>query len=99
MSNRSVRLGVWSLLTIFPCFIGTLLWSAVLLSFLGTPEETPLWVGFLGLLPALISPGVGMAGLISGIQLRSRRGVILSILGIAGNALFWYGFCRIASTH
>ena len=103
MSNRSARLGVWSVLTIFPCFIATVLWSAVLLSCLGVPEEAPLWMGFLILLPMLISPGIGVAGLITGIRRwkehHSLLGVALSLLGIAGNILFWYGFYRIASTH
>ena len=100
MTNRSLRLGVWSVLTIFPCFIIAAVWSMVLLSFV---EELPFWMNFLVLLPAFISPGIGVAGLVSGIRYwnahRSRLGVVLSLLGIAGNALLWYAFYVLASTH
>ena len=100
MTNRSLRLGVWSVLTIFPCFIITALWSMLLLSFV---EELPFWIDFLVPLPAFISPGIGMAGLVSGIrhwnEHRSRLGVVLSLLGIIGNALLWYAFYVLASTH
>ena len=100
MTNRSLRLGVWSVLTIFPCFIITALWSMVLLSFV---EALPYWMNFLALLPAFISPGIGVAGLVTGIRHwnahRSRLGVALSLLGIAGNALCWYGFYLLASSH
>ena len=100
MTNRSLRLGVWSVLTIFPCFIIAAVWSMFLLSFV---EELPFWMNFLVLLPAFISPGIGVAGLITGIRYwnahRSRRGVVLSLLGIAGNALLWYAFYFLASTH
>ena len=100
MTNRSLRLGVWSILTIFPCFIATAVWSMVLLSFV---EELPFWMNFLVLLPAFISPGIGVAGLITGIRYwnahRSRLGVVLSLLGITGNALLWYAFYVLASTH
>ena len=100
MTNRSLRLGVWSVLTIFPCFVATAVWSMVLLSFV---EELPFWMNFLVLLPAFISPGIGVAGLITGIRYwnahRSRLGVVLSLLGIAGNALLWYAFYVLASTH
>ena len=100
MNNRSLRLGVWSVLTIFPCFIITALWSMVLLSFV---EALPYWMNFLALLPAFISPGIGVAGLVTGIRHwnahRSRLGVVLSLLGIAGNALLWYAFYVLASTH
>ena len=100
MNNRSLRLGVWSVLTIFPCFIITALWSMVLLSFV---EALPYWMNFLALLPAFISPGIGVAGLVTGIrhwnEHRSRLGVVISLLGIAGNALLWYAFYVLASTH
>ena len=100
MTNRSLRLGVWSVLTIFPCFIITALWSMVLLSFV---EALPYWMIFLALLPAFISPGIGVAGLVTGIRHwnthRARLGVVLSLLGIAGNALCWYGFYLLASSH
>ena len=100
MNNRSLRLGVWSVLTIFPCFIITAVWSMVLLSFV---EALPYWMNFLALLPAFISPGIGVAGLVTGIRHwnshRSRLGVVLSLLGIAGNALCWYGFYLLASSH
>ena len=100
MTNRSLRLGVWSVLTIFPCFVATAVWSMVLLSFV---EELPFWMDFLVLLPAFISPGIGVAGLITGIlhwnAHRSRLGVVISLLGIAGNALLWYAFYVLASTH
>ena len=99
MSNKSVRPGVWSILTIFPGFIATALWSVTLVFCLGVPEVIPLWMGFLMLLPALISPGIGAVGLVTGIQHCSRRGAVLSLLGIAGNVLFWYGFYRLVSTH
>jgi hypothetical protein len=72
----------------------------VLLSFV---EELPYWMNFLTLLPAFISPGIGAAGLVTGIRHwnahRFRRGVVLSLLGIAGNALLWYAFYVLASTH
>ena len=100
MTNRSLRLGVWSILTIFPCFVVTALWSMVLLSFMDAP---PYWMNFLVPLPAFISPGIGVAGLVTGIrhwnEHRSRLGVVLSLLGIAGNALCWYGFYLLASSH
>ena len=100
MTNRSLRLGVWSVLTIFPCFVATAVWSMFLLSFV---EELPFWMNFLVLLPAFISPGIGVAGLITGIRYwnahRSRLGVVISLLGIAGNALLWYAFYVLASTH
>ena len=100
MTNRSLRLGVWSILTIFPCFIIAAVWSMFLLSFV---EALPYWMNFLVLLPAFISPGIGVAGLVSGIrhwnEHRSRLGVVLSLLGIAGNALLWYAFYVLASTH
>ena len=100
MNNRSLRLGVWSVLTIFPCFIITAIWSMFLLSFV---EALPYWMNFLALLPAFISPGIGVAGLVTGIRHwnahRSRLGVALSLLGIAGNALCWYGFYLLASSH
>ena len=100
MTNRSLRLGVWSILTIFPCFIIAAVWSMFLLSFV---EALPCWMNFLTLLPAFISPGIGVAGLITGIlhwnAHRSRLGVVLSLLGIAGNALLWYAFYVLASTH
>lgn len=106
MSNKSVRLGVWSILTIFPCFLLTLLWNALLLAFcpsIPVAEGLPLWMGALLLLPVLVSPGIGAAGLVRGIrnrkECRSRLGMVLSALGIAGNALFWYGFYLLASTH
>ena len=100
MTSRSLRLGVWSVLTIFPCFIATAVWGMVLLSFV---EALPDWMDFLALLPAFISPGIGVAGLVTGIRHwdthLSRRGVVISLLGIAGNALCWYGFYLLASTH
>ena len=100
MTNRSLRLGVWSVLTIFPCFIITALWSMVLLSFV---EALPYWMNFLALLPAFISPGIGVAGLITGIrhwnEHRSRLGVVICLMGIIGNALLWYAFYVLASTH
>ena len=100
MNNRSLRLGVWSVLTIFPCFIITALWSMVLLSFV---EALPYWMNFLALLPAFISPGIGVAGLVTGIRHwnahRARLGAVISLLGIAGNALLWYAFYVLASTH
>ena len=100
MNNRSLRLGVWSVLTIFPCIIIAAVWSMFLLSFV---EALPYWMNFLTLLPAFISPGIGVAGLVSGIrhwnEHRSRLGVVLSLLGIAGNALLWYAFYVLASTH
>ena len=100
MTNKSLRLGVWSILTIFPCFIIAAVWSMVLLSFV---EALPYWMNLLALLPAFISPGIGVAGLITGIRYwnahRSRLGVVLSLLGIAGNALLWYAFYVLASTH
>ena len=99
MSNKSVRLGVWSILTIFPGFIATALWSIALGFCLGIPEEIPLWMGFLMLLPTFVSPGIGAVGLVTSIRHRSQRGAVLSMLGIAGNILFWYGFYRLASTH
>lgn len=100
MTNSSLRLGVWSVLTIFPCFVVTALWSMALLSFVNTPS---FWMYFLVPLPAFISPGIGVAGLVTGIRHwnahRSRLGVVLSLLGIAGNALCWYGFYLFASSH
>ena len=100
MTNRSLRLGVWSVLTIFPCFVATAVWSMFLLSFV---EALPYWMNFLALLPAFISPGIGVAGLVSGIRYwnahRSRLGVVICLLGIAGNALLWYAFYVLASTH
>lgn len=107
MTNRSLRLGVWSILTIFPYFIVTAVWSFILFSCAGLgahgAEEFPLWMNFLVPLPAFISPGIGVAGLVTGIrhwnEHRSRLGVVLSLLGIAGNALLWYAFYVLASTH
>ena len=100
MTARSLLLGVWSVLTIFPCFVATAVWSMFLLS---SVEELPFWMDFLVPLPAFISPGIGVAGLITGIRYwnahRSRLGVVLSLLGIAGNALLWYAFYVLASTH
>jgi hypothetical protein len=66
-------------------------------------EALPYWMNFLTLFPAFISPGIGVAGLVTGIRhwnaQRSRLGVVLSLLGIAGNALLWYAFYVLASTH
>ena len=103
MKNKALVLGVVSVASPVPGFIFTLLWCWTwafgigmgLLGYDGVAD----WILIVGLLPLLISPLMGLFGIVYGIVRRREKrawlGILLSVLGVAENVLMIYGLCYI----
>lgn len=64
-------------------------------------DTVPQWIQLCSLLPLLISPAIGVLGIVHGCvklkEMRAWLGILLSVLGIAENFLLIYGMYYLGS--
>ena len=79
----------WGMILAFPIGMGLLQY-----------ETIPVWIGIISLLPLLISPLLGIFGIIRGIKRRkekhARLGIVLSVLCLIENIVLLYGIYYIS---
>lgn len=107
MKQRAFMLGLFSFLSPVPLAIATILWDWTLSFGIGMGllgyDYIPDWISFAGLAPLLISPLLGLAGIVYGICKRKEKlawlGILLSVLCIVANALMIFAMGYIGSRY
>lgn len=105
MKNKPLISGIIAAASPLPLAIFTVLWSWLLgfglvMGVLGY-DQIPISVGIVSILPLLISPLLGLGGILHGIIKRKERlawlGIILSVLCLVENFLLIYGMIYLGS--
>ena len=99
MKNDPYVTGVIAAVLPFPMFVFTVLWSWILFFGIGMGllnyDTVPAWMLGIELLPLMISPAFGIAGIIQGClrikQKRAKLGILLSFVGLLENCLLFCG--------
>ena len=105
LKNKPIIIGIMAVVSPIPLFIFTILWflwyfgnGMGLLSYVPVPQ----WIILsFSLLPLLISPILGLLGIIGGImKIKTKNavlGILLSVVGLLENFLLIYGIYYIGS--
>ena len=105
MKNKSLTLGLISVLSPAPFFVLTALWFwmwffGIGMGFLNY-EIVPEWILMISVLPLFVSPLLGLIGTVLGIvtirEKYSLLGIILSLLCIVENFVLIYGIYYLGS--
>ena len=105
MKNNPVVTGMIAVTSPIPLIIFTVLWSWLLFFISGIGllncDPIPQWISVCSLLPLLISPALGLLGVIHGIvKIKTKRawlGILLSVIGLIENFALIYGMYYIGS--
>ncbi len=97
MKNRPVITGIIAVVSPVPLFVLSILWSWICFFGIGMGllnyDPVPLWMLILSLLPLLISPTLGLLGIIHGIaKIKTNKawlGVLLSVISLIENLLIF----------
>ena len=98
MKRSAFVLGLISFLSPVPFAVATILWDWVLSFGIGMGllgyDHIPDWILFAGLAPLLISPTLGIVGIVYGFCERKEKlawlGILLSVLGVMVNGLLLF---------
>ena len=98
MKTEPIRTGVIALVSPIPLFIFTAIWCLIWSMGIGVGifhyETIPTWILAISLAPLLISPILGISGIIQGImrinEHSSCLGIILSVISLAENFVLLY---------
>lgn len=101
-ANREMKpltLGIFAALSPVPGVMLTSFWGMILVFPIGMEllqyETIPVWIGIISLLPLLISPLLGIFGIIHGAkkskEKHARLGIVLSVLCLIENIVLLYG--------
>ena len=105
MKNKPFITGIIAIASPIPLSIFTVLWSWLwffgigigLLNYSNVPE----WILNVGLLPLIISPVLGILGIVHGfLKIKHKLawlGIVLSVVGLIENCLLIYGMYYIGS--
>lgn len=107
MKRNSLVIGIIAVASPIPLALFTVLWDWLLAFGIGMGllnyDTVPQWILICSLLPLLISPGLGILGIVHGcIQRKQKRawlGILLSVLCLIENFLLIYGMCYIGSRY
>jgi len=99
MKNKPFITGIIAVVSPIPLFIFTILWSWIWCFGIGMGllnyDTIPYWILFISLLPLLISPTLGLLGIIHGIiKIKEKRAwlsILLSFICLAQNFLLLLG--------
>ena len=105
MRNKPITIGIIAMVSPVPLFVFTVIWCWILFFGIGIGvlhyDTVPLWMQIVGLLPLLISPALGIGGMIHGfIKFKEKLawlGILLSVLCLVENCLLIYGMYYIGS--
>lgn len=107
MKMKPITVGILSFFSPVPMFIFTILWYwtwafGIGMGLLGY-DRIPVWILVVGPLPMLISPALGIFGMIYGIRRRKEKlawlGILLSALCVITNAMMIFGMGYIGSRY
>ena len=106
MKSKSLTIGLIAAASPIPLIVFTALWSW--LWFFGIGMEVlnyntmPVWILICSLLPMLVSPVLGVYGIVYGCtKIKEKHSlicVILSVLGLIENFLLFFGIYYLGST-
>lgn len=98
MKNKPIVTGVIAAASPIPLYNFTIIWG--LMWFLGIDmgllnyDTIPQWIDVCALLPLLISPALGLLGIVHGVvKIKTKRawlGVLLSVIGLSENFILIY---------
>ena len=105
MKNKPIRAGVIALISPIPLFIFTAIWCLIWSVGIGIGilhyDTLPLWILAISLSPLLVSPVLGISGIIHGVmkidEHLSWLGIMLSVISIAENSILLYGIYYLGS--
>lgn len=105
MNNRPIVTGIIAVASPVPLLIFTVLWCWMWFFGIGMGllnyDAVPQWILVCSLLPLLISPALGLSGIIHGvIKIKAKRawfGILLSVAGLIENLVLIYGMYYIGS--
>lgn len=107
MKSKSLKLGIIAVASPIPLFLITCLWALFVFFVIGIgvlhhePTTTFDWLLVVSLLPLLISPLMCCAFIVRGIVKRKEHMswlcILLSVAGLAENALLLMGICYLGS--
>lgn len=107
MKHKAAFWGMISFLSPIPMTIATVLWDwflcfGIVMGLLGY-ERIPTWASIIGTAPLLISPAMGIGGIVYGICKRKETlawlGILLSALGVVVNGLLLFGILYLGSRY
>jgi hypothetical protein len=98
MKFKPITTGLIAVASPIPLLIITSMWSLICYFGIGMSllnyETVPLWIQMCSLLPLLISPTIGVLGIVHGcIKIKEQYawgGILLSVLGLVENFLLIY---------
>ena len=105
MKNRPFITGIIAAASPVPLYFVSLLWGWILFFGIGMGvlgyDTVPEWMLYCMLSPLLISPAIGVVGLVHSIvKIKTRKGwlgIVLSLIGLAENAILLYGSYYLGS--
>ena len=105
MKLKSWLCGVINMAAILPVYNFAILWGLLVMLAFGIGvmhyDTVPDWLVIIGLIPMLISPLMGIGGVVYGIVRRRERlswlGILLSALCLIVNVLLWYAMYYLGS--
>jgi len=98
MKMKPLTLGIIAALSPVPGLVLTSFWSIIWISAIGMEllqyETIPVWIEIISFLPLLISPFLGIFGIMRGIKKRKEKlawlGIVLSVLCLIENFVLLY---------
>ena len=107
MKNKPFITGIIAAATPIDLFIISILWSWICCFGIGMGilnyDRIPMWLGIFSLLPMLISPALGILGLVhSFIKIKAKLswlGILLSCLCLVENFLLFTGMLYLGSRY
>lgn len=105
MKNKPIITGIIAIASPIPMFIFTILWDWTWFFGIGMGllnyDTIPQWITIFSLSPLLISPLIGLLGIIHGtIKIKTKNawlGILLSGLGLLENLALIYGIYYLGS--
>ena len=105
MKNKPIITGIIAVASPIPLIILTVMWSWAWFFGIGMGllnyDTVPQWILTISLLPLLISPFLGLLGIIHGIvKIKARKawlGIFLSVIGLLENFTLFYGMYYLGS--
>ena len=104
MKNKPIITGIIAIVSPLPMVFFTMFWGLCIIA-IGISSfnyhTVPQWMLILSLFPLLISPAIGLWGVIHGIikikKPNAAWGIILSVIGLLENFLLIYGMYFLGS--
>jgi len=105
MKNRPIITGIFAAVSPIPLFMFTVLWCWIWSFGIGMKlfnyDTIPQWINVISLFPLLISPALGILGIVhASIKIKEKKarlGILLSVLCLIENFVLIYGIIYIAS--